>query len=228
MPRPTPDPHADGRRQAHAQEGRGPGQRFGLPPRLGWGFRVPSPGPGAHGRRSLDHACDCSPLTRCVARRSPSSGTAGAAASDGARWTGYTGLIIASGPDGVQTVRGELARPRCGGRSWRQTRVLVQLPRRRPRSLAQPGVEEGVQATPRAAAPIGMMALTWCTKRGNRTKAGEDGRPGPQDDHAAPGPVAEAEQPVVDVLLVGRVEARPPGRAADEGEGHVHEWARPE
>jgi len=35
--------------------------------------------------------------------------------------------------------------------------------------------------------------------------------------------VAEAQEAVVDVVLVGRVEARPPGRAPDEGEGHVDE-----
>ena len=40
---------------------------------------------------------------------------------------------------------------------------------------------------------------------------------------APAGPVAQPEEPVVDVLLVGGVEAGPAGRAPDEGERHVHE-----
>ena len=66
-----------------------------------------------------------------------------------------------------------------------------------------------------------MMAFTWCTKSGKSRKLERIGGPGPQDDDAAAGAVTEAQQAVVDVFLVRRVEARAAGRAPNEGEGHV-------
>ena len=71
-PEPEPDAHADGGGQPHAQEGHGARERLGLPCWLGGFVRSAHPD-GRARRRSLDHASDCCPLMRCVARRSPSS-----------------------------------------------------------------------------------------------------------------------------------------------------------
>src|SRR5271157_256627 len=90
-----------------------------------------------------------------------------------------------------------------------------------PVSPAQARVEEGVQAHAQGGRPDRDESVDLVHEQGEEQEAGQDRRPGPQDDDAAPGAVAQAHEAVMDVLLVGGVEPLAPGRPPDEGEGHV-------
>ena len=74
---------------------------------------------------------------------------------------------------------------------------------------AQPGVEEGVEADPQGGHPEGNDGVDAVDEEREQDEPREQGGPGPQDEHASPVAVAEAQQPVVDVVLVGGVEPGP-------------------
>ncbi len=162
-------------------------------------------------------------------RGAPESIVRGAAwaASDEARWTGYTGLIIASRPvwrpnghDGnlhhlSDGIRHPGRRLECPGRGRSSSSS--------PYATAQPRVEERVEADAKGRGADRDEGVDLVHEEREQQEAREDRRPRPQDDDAAARPVAEAQQAVVDVLLVRGVEAGPAGGAADEGERHVDE-----
>ena len=88
---PTPAPTQTAADRPMLRKATAPGERLGLLGRVATGLSGSAHPSGRARRSSPDHACDCCPLMRCVARRSPSSAMAAWAAPDEARWTGYTG-----------------------------------------------------------------------------------------------------------------------------------------
>src|SRR5207237_5428891 len=52
-------------------------------------------------------------------------------------------------------------------------------------------------------------------------EAGEDRRPRPEDEDRPPVSVAQSDEAVVEVVLVGRGHTRPPSHAPDDGEEGV-------
>ena len=90
-----------------------------------------------------------------------------------------------------------------------------------PVSLRSPGCKQRVEGEPEGHRPERDDAVAAATEQRDQHEPRQDRRPRPQDEDRAPVPVTEAQQPVVDVVLVGRVEAGAVGRPADEGERHV-------
>ncbi len=74
---------------------------------------------------------------------------------------------------------------------------------------AQPGMEEGVETDRRAQPRRGDEGVHLVDEEREQQEAREERGPRPQDEDALPEPVAEAQQAVVDVVLVRRVEALP-------------------
>jgi len=127
-------------------------------------------------------------------------------------------------------------RPRARAASAPSPRPALRArrPRRPPRRT---GVQERVEGDAEGEHPEGMKAFT-CEKNRGRARTRQERRPRPQDEHAAPVAVAEAQEAVVDVVLVGRVEARPRAvrrmkakamsmRAPQDEEGDEH-WGEEE
>ena len=72
--------------------------------------------------------------------------------------------------------------------------------------------------------PIGTMASPVARVGGPEHEAGEQGRPPPQDQHGPAVAMAEAQQAVVQVLLVGGGDVQAGrGHTADDGKGHVEQ-----
>ena len=73
----------------------------------------------------------------------------------------------------------------------------------RSRARRTPGWKQVYSTRPRAATPTGTMASPSPGVDGVEHEARQQGGPGPEDQHAPPVAVAEAHQPVVEVVLVG-------------------------
>ncbi len=87
--------------------------------------------------------------------------------------------------------------------------------------LAEPGMKQRVEHEPEDHHAEGDDGVALLVEQRVQEERREHRGPGPQDEDRAPRAMSQAQEPVVDVVLVGRVEARALRRAADEGECHV-------
>ena len=118
----------------------------------------------------------------------------------------------------------QAAVPACTGR-LRPSPARPRPSRRRPRRAAAraPGWRTVNRARARPPMASGHEGVAPVGEGGDEHGAGEQRRPRPQDEHGAAVAVAELEQAVVEVLLVGGGHAGAPGRPADDGEDGVED-----